>query len=344
MEKKRRNFLRFLGVGALFGASGCLENISSPTGGSSVVRPFPESVTLTDSHSVAMPSSVGGESVEGGEQVRIRRERTDDQTTDRPIRTGVFTRMESPPVDPDGDVLLTQEAMDALNLLEGDSVTAITPAPNPNINLQSSARRNTELMEQLVEDEDESSDYIAISPYGGDMEQNTGKQSLRVTSQNVTVDAWSLFGYDPSAADFHRWRIQAADIHPGSYPEMPLTEDNYSANEYLTCVSFEGTDDFGGVLVNGFAPRSFQRRVADKIKSELRSAGSQARVSVADAGSTRTVSPDHVANKITGSRRNGVAVYQADNVREIYWKEVADGVLAAIEEERSQGNPSFDTS
>lgn len=339
MEHSRRDFLRALGVGATGGLAGCIDIPNRGPSGPVTLQPFPRSVSISDSHAVVMPQNLTGADVQGGEQVRLRLsttnsdgEESEDSDT-RPIIPGAFTRIDDPPIEPNGNVYMTEEAIDALQLQQGDSIAASKPVPNPNFNRQDAAREDEELLEQFVEATDREN-YIVIAPYGGDMQQNTGKQSIRVTSTDVGINAWALFGYDQrdSTDAYHRWQIRASDIKPRSYPKLPRNS-NYNA-----AVSFEADEDIAGVLVNGFAERDFQQLMADRIRERLRDVDAGVRVRVADAGSTQTISPEHIANRLTGSDRNGVAVYQTQNVREVYWKEVADGVLDAIREETGGNN------
>ena len=97
MEQSRRNFLRALGVGAAGGLAGCIDLPNRNNPGPATVRRFPSGISISDDHAVVIPDNISGVSVEGGEQVRLRRSiESDDEDEsqnddNRPVIPGVFT-------------------------------------------------------------------------------------------------------------------------------------------------------------------------------------------------------------------------------------------------------------
>lgn len=339
----RREYLKATGIAGLTATAGCVDisGVGESSVGTVTVGTLPSEYTLIGQNDIVLSSDVQSSlNVQRREQLRVNRDvetpqsnesegenndsaNTEEPTEPEPIRPALFTIRESEPFPADnGTALIPEEILNILPIEEGDSIDITTTAPSPDLNTSDEARQNNELVTQQASSNGD--DYLMIAPYGGGMENRTGSQAVRAGSRADASSFWAAFGYDNFTDEdsYHRWRVNATDINPTSYPKI----DALPTDRYSTVVSFVGGSN-SGIRISGLG----RDAIKSEIRSEIRSRVPDYPVRTVPSGADRSDSPANLANRLSQDNRNGIIIRQSEDVRRNEWRNVADGVVAGLQ-------------
>lgn len=334
----RRDYLKATGVAGVTATAGCIDfgGVGGSGVGSVTIRTLPNEYSLVGQNDILLSSDIKSSlNTQRREQLRVSRDvdapqpqqNEDDSDVQEPLerdslQPALFTIRQSEPFPANsGTVLVPEEILDKLAIEEGDSVDVTTNAPSPDLSTSQEAERNSELVTQQASSRGD--DNLMIAPYGGGMESRTGSQAVRAGSRANSTSFWSAFGYDDlDDSSYHRWRVNATDINPNSYPKI----DELPSTRYDTVVSFVGRSN-SGVRISGLGNDSIKLEIRDELRSRIPDYS----VRTVPSGADDLDSPANLANRLSQDNRNGIIIRQSDEVRRNEWRNVADGIVEGLQ-------------
>lgn len=328
----RRRFLQLTGAATTIGLAGCStpDFFSNPGGSGTAdfeVKTLEERYKSADRRILMSTSQRQAMDLEEGQQVRV-------AVKGGPYQNeipAVLTLQVSQPIDVEsGVVYLAEEDMERIGALPGDQLRISGEAPSEDVTNSAVAEEENEYIEELVQGDSRGrGETIILAPNGGNIQPYTSNQATRV-SNTLSIASWITYGFDVDrVASRSRWYVSATDFHEAAYPELENFIERY---EYA--ISFHGEDDakVNGVAIGGLASIEDKELIRDEIRQALSNAGvGNVPVQVFTSGVHQGTSPNNIANRATRSGRQGIVIKQSVDVRENYWKEVADGVANAVE-------------
>ncbi|WP_106087976.1 poly-gamma-glutamate hydrolase family protein [Enhygromyxa salina] len=244
-----------------------------------------------------------------GTQLRVRRNK--DQMA-------IYTVAEIREQDPANMVRMSSIARQRLGTSDTFSGTLHTPL-STKLMTDAQAESSGAFVERLADAKDHQG-LVVMAPHGGRIEFNTDLQARWVAQALAggDVSTWCCSGWRTDNGNTHsRWHVSTTDISPASFPGLATIADR----GFAYAVAFHGMKA-NGVLIGGGAPNELKQLIRQAIKSEV---GNNP-VTVVNGGKNSGVSETNVVNWITAGGGGGVHIEQSSQVREKYWKPVAQAV------------------
>lgn len=198
------------------------------------------------------------------------------------------------------------------------TVTVESTVPATDLSVDE-AREQSELVEERTSG---GTDLLVLAPNGGDVEPRTAAQATRLRETFTDATSWLSQGFRDGGGAFVRWHVSSYDIHPASFPELAAVAER----RYDRAVSFHGTCS-EQIQIGGGASKDVRVAVRDCINRQLSDEASPAIL----ADERYRADSEHVlANQLTTDNSSGVWVGTPVQERKYYWKEISDGVAAAL--------------
>lgn len=251
----------------------------------------------------------------------------------RPRNPAVFTLRETRPVEvANHEVVVSSEALNMMDARDGDRASFVNYAPHPDITTREGAKDNNEYIEQVIDDG--AGNVCCIAPHGGQLHSHTARQANRVATR-MGESAWVTRAFAEDNIQLRRrWYVPETEIHPHAYPKL----NRLYSKDFTYVVSFTGFDSnpgafsSEGVAIGGLANEKVLDTLRKYISSAIQNNNIEASTMRYETGSPENPSSDHLANRLSGSGRNGIEITVTPDLRENHWNVIADAVADGLEE------------